>query len=67
MSKTSVWRCADSDATVFDNRTCTGVDLARYNTTATVTSPAMTKWGKTLLIDLIFVCSQYARTHTHVI
>jgi len=54
ISRKSLWQCSDSDATVFDNNTCSGVDFAQYNTTVMVSSPSVTKLSKTLLISLVF-------------
>jgi len=54
ISRKSTWQCSDSEATVFDNNTCSGVDFAKYNTTVMVSSPSVTKLSKTLLISLVF-------------
>ena len=56
LSTTSLWQCNDSEATEFNNQTCSGVDIANYHTQAFVTSPNVSKLQKTLLISLIFVC-----------
>jgi len=54
VSRTSLWDCNDSEAVVFDNNTCAGLDFAQYNTTAIVTSPVVSKLHKTMLITLLF-------------
>jgi len=54
ISQTSLWQCNDSNATVFDSNSCKGVDIAKYHTVASVSSPNVSKLHKTLLINLVF-------------
>jgi len=53
VSRMSLWQCNESNATMFDNKTCTGLDFAEYNTLATVSSPSMSKPQKTLIVSLV--------------
>jgi len=53
VSRTSLWKCNNSNTTIFDNNTCSGADFARYNTTVRFTSPQVSKLQKTLLVSLV--------------